>query len=105
MVGAAVNPHLAGYGGDYLAFVVIGLVVMDFQQIGVTSLIGPWFDKLAGTEMVPIPYKDYGLMMQDTVAGRIPMVMTTFEPSGPRNFWIASSSESPSRTTPSIATM
>lgn len=38
MVSAAVNPHLAGYGGDYLAFVVIGLVVMDFQQIGVTSL-------------------------------------------------------------------
>lgn len=38
MVGAAVNPYLAGFGGDYLAFVVIGLVVMDFQQIGVTSL-------------------------------------------------------------------
>lgn len=38
MVGAAVNPHLAEYGGDYLAFVVVGLVVMDFQQVGVTSL-------------------------------------------------------------------
>lgn len=38
MVGAAVNPYLASFGGDYLAFVVIGLVVMDFQQIGVTSL-------------------------------------------------------------------
>lgn len=38
MVGAAVNPYLARFGGDYLAFVVIGLVVMDFQQIGVTSL-------------------------------------------------------------------
>lgn len=38
MVGAAVNPYLASFGGDYLAFVVIGLVLMDFQQIGVTSL-------------------------------------------------------------------
>jgi ABC-2 type transport system permease protein len=38
MVGAAVNPYLAAFGGDYLAFVVIGLVLMDFQQIGVTSL-------------------------------------------------------------------
>jgi ABC-2 type transport system permease protein len=38
MVGASVNPHLAEYGGDYLAFVVVGLVIMDFQQIGVTSL-------------------------------------------------------------------
>jgi ABC-2 type transport system permease protein len=38
MVGSTINPHLATYGGDYLAFVVVGLVVMDFQQIGVTSL-------------------------------------------------------------------
>ncbi len=38
MVGASANPHLAEYGGDYLAFVVVGLVVMDFQQIGVSSL-------------------------------------------------------------------
>lgn len=38
MVGAAVNPYLANFGGDYLAFVVIGLVLMDLQQVGVTSL-------------------------------------------------------------------
>jgi len=38
LVGAAANPHLQAYGGDYLAFAVIGLVVMDLQQVGVTSL-------------------------------------------------------------------
>lgn len=38
MVGAGTNPHLASYGGDYLAFAVVGLVVLDFQQVGVTNL-------------------------------------------------------------------
>lgn len=38
LVGAATNPHLAAYGGDYLAFAVVGLVVMDLQQVGVTNL-------------------------------------------------------------------
>ena len=38
LVGASANPHLAAYGGDYLAFSVVGLVVMDFQQVGVTNL-------------------------------------------------------------------
>lgn len=38
LVGAADNPHLAAYGGDYLAFAVIGLVVMDLQQVGVANL-------------------------------------------------------------------
>jgi tripartite-type tricarboxylate transporter receptor subunit TctC len=56
-----------------------GKISYGFSQIGITSLIGPWFDKLAGTEMVGIPYKDYGSMMQDTVANRIPMVFTTFD--------------------------
>jgi ABC-2 type transport system permease protein len=38
LVGATNNPHLASYGGDYLAFAVVGLVVMDFQQVGVSNL-------------------------------------------------------------------
>jgi ABC-2 type transport system permease protein len=38
LVGAASNPHLEAYGGDYLAFAVIGLVIMDLQQVGVTNL-------------------------------------------------------------------
>lgn len=56
-----------------------GKLSVGFSQIGITSLIGPWFDKLAGTQMVGIPYKDYGSMMQDTVANRIPLVFTTFD--------------------------
>jgi ABC-2 type transport system permease protein len=38
LVGAAANPLLADYGGDYLAFSVVGLVVMDFQQVAVMNL-------------------------------------------------------------------
>jgi ABC-2 type transport system permease protein len=38
LIGAATNPHLAAYGGDYLAFAVVGLVVMDLQQVGVSNL-------------------------------------------------------------------
>ncbi len=38
LIGATGNPHLAAYGGDYLAFAVVGVVVMDFQQVGVSNL-------------------------------------------------------------------
>ncbi|MES1165280.1 MAG: ABC transporter permease [Verrucomicrobiota bacterium] len=38
LVGATSNPHLAAYGGDYLAFAVVGFVVMDLQQVGVSNL-------------------------------------------------------------------
>jgi len=38
LIGAATNPHLAAYGGDYLTFAVVGLVVMDLQQVGVANL-------------------------------------------------------------------
>lgn len=37
-VGAAVNPHLALYRGNYLGFVVIGFLGTDFQQVGVSVL-------------------------------------------------------------------
>jgi ABC-2 type transport system permease protein len=37
-VGAAVNPHLAGYAGNYLGFVVIGVLMTDFQQVGISGL-------------------------------------------------------------------
>ncbi len=56
-----------------------GKLSYGFSQIGIVSLLGPWFDKLAGTEMVGIPYKDTGSMLQDTVAGRIPLVFSTFD--------------------------
>lgn len=37
-VGAAANPHLASYAGNYLGFVVIGTLAADFQQVGVSGL-------------------------------------------------------------------
>jgi ABC-2 type transport system permease protein len=37
-VGAAVNPHLALYRGNYLGFVVIGFLGTEFQQVGVSVL-------------------------------------------------------------------
>jgi ABC-2 type transport system permease protein len=37
-VGAAVNPHLAAYRGNYLGFVVLGVLGAQFQQVGVSVL-------------------------------------------------------------------
>jgi ABC-2 type transport system permease protein len=37
-VGAAANPHLLPYGGSYLGFTLIGLVVVDLQQVGLSEL-------------------------------------------------------------------
>jgi ABC-2 type transport system permease protein len=37
-VGASANPHLAVYGGNYLGFVVLGLLAAEFQQVGVSGL-------------------------------------------------------------------
>ena len=37
-VGAAANPHLAGYGGNYLGFMVLGVLGAEFQQVGVSGL-------------------------------------------------------------------
>jgi ABC-2 type transport system permease protein len=37
-VGAAVNPHLAAFRGNYLGFVVLGLLGTEFQQVGVSVL-------------------------------------------------------------------
>jgi ABC-2 type transport system permease protein len=37
-VGAGANPHLTRYGGDYLAFSVVGLLVTELQQVGVAAL-------------------------------------------------------------------
>ncbi len=37
-VGAADNPHLAGYGGNYLGFAVLGSLGATLQQVGVAGL-------------------------------------------------------------------
>jgi len=37
-VGAAVNPHLDAYRGNYLGFMALGLLATEFQQVGVSGL-------------------------------------------------------------------
>jgi len=37
-VSAAVNPHLAEFGGNYLGFMVLGVLAAEFQQVGVQGL-------------------------------------------------------------------
>jgi ABC-2 type transport system permease protein len=37
-VGAAANPHLTRYGGSYLAFGIVGFVVAELQQVGLSGL-------------------------------------------------------------------
>ncbi len=37
-IGAAPNQHLDAYGGDYLAFGIVGLLAVELQQVGVSSL-------------------------------------------------------------------
>jgi ABC-2 type transport system permease protein len=37
-VGAAENPHLVRYGGNYLGFVVLGTLGATLQQVGITGL-------------------------------------------------------------------
>jgi ABC-2 type transport system permease protein len=37
-VGAAANPHLLAYGGNYLGFVAVGFLATEFQQVGVSGL-------------------------------------------------------------------
>ncbi len=37
-IGVGQNPHLARYGGNYLAFGVVGLLVTELQYVGVSAL-------------------------------------------------------------------
>jgi ABC-2 type transport system permease protein len=37
-VGAAANPHMAAYGGNYLGFLAIGFLATELQQVGVAGL-------------------------------------------------------------------
>ena len=47
------------------------------DSVGVTSIPGIWFNKVAGTDILPVPYKSPAQMMQDVVAGRTQVVFTT----------------------------
>jgi tripartite-type tricarboxylate transporter receptor subunit TctC len=56
------QPKMLSYGAD---------------SVGVTTIPGLWFNKIAGTEIVPVPYKTPAQMLQDVVAGRTQVVFTT----------------------------
>lgn len=45
--------------------------------VGVLAMPGLWFNKLAGTELVAVPYNNSAQMMQDAVAGRTQVLFTT----------------------------
>ncbi len=45
--------------------------------VGVLSIPGQWFNKVAGTQMVAVPYNNAAQMMQDAVAGRTQVLFTT----------------------------
>lgn len=59
---AKAQPRKLSYGAD---------------SVGVTTIPGLWFNKIAGTDIVPVPYKSPAQMLQDVVAGRTQVVFTT----------------------------
>ena len=45
--------------------------------VGVLGIPGEWFNKLAGTDIVAVPYRSSAEMLQDAVAGRTQMIITS----------------------------
>lgn len=56
-----------------------GKLSYGFTQIGVTTLVGLWFAKMADIDLVAIPYKEVGPLMQDVISGRVPIIISTFD--------------------------
>ena len=48
------------------------------DTIGATALAGPWFAKVAGVDMVSVPYKSIAQMIQDSISGTTNMVVNSF---------------------------
>jgi tripartite-type tricarboxylate transporter receptor subunit TctC len=46
-------------------------------SVGALAIPGEWFNKVAGTEIVAVPYRNSPQMVQDAVAGVTPMIITT----------------------------
>jgi tripartite-type tricarboxylate transporter receptor subunit TctC len=46
-------------------------------SVGVLGIPGEWFNKVAGTQIVAVPYRSSPQMLQDAVAGITPMIITT----------------------------
>jgi tripartite-type tricarboxylate transporter receptor subunit TctC len=55
-----------------------GKLSFGSDTVGATALAGPWFARVAGIDMVPVPYKAVGQMLQDAVAGTTPLVVNAF---------------------------
>lgn len=47
------------------------------NAISVTRMMGQYFNKLAGVDMQDISYKDTGQMIQDTMSGRVPIMIAS----------------------------
>jgi tripartite-type tricarboxylate transporter receptor subunit TctC len=47
------------------------------DTIGVTAIVGQWFNKVAGIDMVAVPYKSPAQLMQDFISGRTQVAITT----------------------------
>jgi tripartite-type tricarboxylate transporter receptor subunit TctC len=46
-------------------------------SVGVLTIPGEWLNRVAGTDIVAVPYRNSAQMLQDAVAGRTPMIITT----------------------------
>src|SRR5262249_54858827 len=46
-------------------------------SVGVLGIPGEWFNKVAGTNIVAVPYRNSPQMLQDAVAGQTQMIITT----------------------------
>ena len=46
-------------------------------SVGVLGIPGEWFNKLAGTDILAVPYRNASQMLQDAAAGITPMIITT----------------------------
>ncbi len=47
------------------------------DSVGVTAIVGEWFNKVAGTQIVAIPYKTVAQMLTDAVGGQTQMVFNS----------------------------
>ena len=54
-----------------------GVLNYGSDTIGVTAIVGQWFNKVAGIDMVAVPYKSPAQLMQDFVSGRTQVAITT----------------------------
>ncbi|MFM9970097.1 MAG: Bug family tripartite tricarboxylate transporter substrate binding protein [Burkholderiales bacterium] len=54
-----------------------GVLNYGSDTIGVTAIVGQWFTKVAGIDVVAVPYKSPAQLMQDFVSGRTQIAITT----------------------------